>query len=152
MDKCYKYTKVAKIPNEIDGNKVHRIGSKLFRNTNIEKIDFGNKVSNIGFAAFARCNNLKKLIIPKNVKWISESAFANCKNLEEVIMEGATNICENAFYGCSNLKNVELPDTVLYIHENAFKNSNNIIFECNKDSYAEKYAKEHNIKVITKRK
>ena len=152
LDKCYKYTKVAKIPNEIEGNKVHRIGSKLFRNTNIEKIDFGNKVANIGFAAFARCNNLKKLIIPKNIKWISESAFANCKNLDEVIIEGATNICENAFYGCSNLKNVELPDTVLHIHENAFKNSNNIVFECNKDSYAEKYAKEHNIKVITKRK
>ena len=152
IDKCHNYTKDIKIPNEIKGYKVHRLGSKLFRKSNIETIDFGTSVANIGFATFARCNSLKKVIIPDNVKWLSESSFANCKNLDEVIIKGATNICENAFYGCSNLKNIEIPNSVLYIHDNAFKNSNNIVFKCNEDSYACKYAKEHNIKYITKRK
>ena len=147
IDKCHNYTKDIKIPNEIKGYKVHRLGSKLFRKSDIETIDFGTSVANIGFAAFAWCQGLTKLDIPSNIKWISDSAFAGCHNIETIkINDGLTNIGKNAFYGIDNLKTIFIPDSVKYIDDDAFKNTYDFTIICNKDSYAYEYAKNHNIK------
>ncbi len=51
----------------------------------------------------------------------------------------------NAFYGCKNLKEVTLPKEVTYIHEGEFSD-NKVTLYVSKDSYAHKYAVDHELK------
>ena len=81
------------------------------------------------------------------MKWISDSAFAECHNIEKIrLNEGVINIGKNAFYNNESLKIIYIPDSVKYIDENAFAKTYDFTIVCNKGSYAEKYAKQHNIK------
>lgn len=143
-----KDVKTITIPDKIKGYPVFRIGKKVFRTLNLEKVDFGKSVENIGRAAFARCSNLKELYIPKNVKWISDNAFSLCKSLEKVVVEeGLINIGYHAFYNCTNLKEVTLPKSLMTIDEDAFDKVKNLTVKCYKDSAAYNYAKERNFTI-----
>ena len=148
VDKYFHEKEKVVFPSEIDGYKVHRVGKRLYRkNENIKQIDFGKSLVNIGFAAFAWCQGLTELDIPSNVKWISDSAFAECHNIEKIrLNEGVINIGKNAFYNNKSLKIIYIPDSVKYIDENAFAKTYDFTIVCNKDSYAEKYARQNNIK------
>ncbi|MEG1726027.1 MAG: Mur ligase family protein, partial [Anaerovoracaceae bacterium] len=54
-------TKDVVIPDEIQGYPVHRITKRLFKDReNIETLDLGNTVENIGMGAFRGCTKLKK--------------------------------------------------------------------------------------------
>lgn len=136
------------IPDKINEYNVFKIARALFRkNENIKQIDFGKSLVNIGFAAFAWCQGLTELDIPSNVKWISDSAFAECHNIEKIrLNEGVINIGKNAFYNNKSLKIIYIPDSVKYIDENAFAKTYDFTIVCNKDSYAEKYSRQNNIK------
>ena len=52
------------------------------------------------------------------------------------------------FSNCSNLERIEIPSSVTYIGANALKGCPNVVIFGQKGSYAEKYAKENNIKFV----
>ena len=75
-----------------------------------------------------------------------------------IIQDGITFIGDDTFNGCILLKSIDIPNSVTYIGESIFCNSDLInvygnkfcssdliTIYGNKDSYAEQYAKKHNI-------
>ena len=110
-------------------NRIDAIGTSLFENTNLEKIEFPNichikkimanafsgsklqyvrlpdSLEKIGISAFQNCENLKDVKIPKSVKEIGAYAFSGCTKLSQslvqpfVVPETVEKIGENAFYG-----------------------------------------------------
>ena len=115
------------------------------------------KVSGIGNGAFANMSDLTSVTIQKGIKSIGDSAFAMCESLKSItIPSGVTSIDRDAFMGCSSLKSVTVPKSVTSFGEHALgfiydKNykpavKSDFIIECYKDSDAEKYAKDNNIK------
>ena len=106
-----------------------------------------NSVTSIGGFAFQSCKSLTSVNIPNSVTSIGEWAFDNCSNLESVtIPNSVTSIGEFAFNGCWNLESVTIPNSVTSIDDNAFSKGCTII--CEKDSAADKYAKENGNEII----
>lgn len=64
-----------------------------------------------------------------------------------IIQEGITEITSSGFMSCENLKECTIPDSVISIDNSAFYNCPNLVIKCNKNSYAEQFAKEHNIPI-----
>lgn len=82
------------------------------------------------------------------VRVIGDRAFEGCIYLEKIIdlYPTITTIGEKAFYGCTSLASAKIPDTVVKIGDSAFSNCAPwLVFECNKGSYAETYAKSYGI-------
>lgn len=97
---------------------------------------------------FAFCNNLKKITISKNVQNIKNNAIDNCENLEIIEIEnGIKEIDEYAINDCDKLSEIYIPDSVTKI-SGRIANSNKVTIHCNLNSYAQKYAEEHNYKYI----
>ena len=83
----------------------------------------GKAVTNIGFAAFNRCDSLMRVTIPDTVTSIGGAAFLHCGSLANVtIGAGVTYIGDNAFNSCVSLTGITLPDTLTRISEGAFYN------------------------------
>ncbi len=85
----------------------------------------GYPVTAIDVHAFSGCTFITEVTVPDTVKTIGDYAFAYC----------------------TTLTNVKIPSSVTSIGKNAFAYSNNIVVECEKGSYAEKYAKDNDIPV-----
>lgn len=136
-----------KLPNSINGLPVEMIGNAAFiNNKNIEEVELPEGLIRIRNFAFKN-SSLAKIKIGKNLKSVGKSAFRSCKNLEEVILpEGLLFIEYKAFAECENLKKVYIPDTVKKMSDLIFHNSKNVVIECKKDSYAEKYARKRKMK------
>ena len=62
-----------------------------------------------------------------------------------VIPDGVTVIGEHAFRYCESLKSITIPNSVTSINIEAFYGRANIMIQCNRNSYAEEYAKKNNI-------
>lgn len=113
----------------------------------------------------------KRLMLPGNVKTICENAFGKCENIEEVVMrDGVERIEKETFWNCVSLESVFIPASVKKIEKDAFLCCRNpadslgkakvlfgksAFFICPKltistpaGSYAERYAKAHNIPVV----
>mgnify|MGYP001623665331 FL=1 len=118
----------------------------------LESVDFGRNVKEIGQSAFQFCNSLEDIDIPSSVYRVGSFAFANCANLKEVDF-GGSEIAEiefgifyespslesvdlsgthieyvgnSAFYNCPSLSQVLLPDTVESIDVQAFCNCSSL--------------------------
>lgn len=116
---------------------------------NLTEIEVTPNVEIIGICTFDGCTNLEEIIISEGIKTIDKSAFQCCENLTNVtIPETVTSIEFNAFQGCTNLSIIYIPENVTYIDETAFDNCPNLTIYGVKGSYAERYAKENNIKFI----
>ena len=76
----------------------------------------------IGRKAFYGCSNVKKVLIERKTSTIESKAFAKCKNMSIIMPSGITAISDDAFDGASG-----------------------ITIYADKGSYAEKYAKKHNL-------
>ena len=64
-----------------------------------------------------------------------------------IISDGVKEIGIDAFEDCINLTRIKIPSSVTKI-ENAFNRNQNVVFEVEKDSYAESYAKKNNFSYI----
>ncbi|MDY6073720.1 MAG: leucine-rich repeat domain-containing protein [Eubacteriales bacterium] len=113
------------------------------------KYEIPEEIEIIGDIAFYGCKNLKEIKIPDGVKLLGDKAFEGCTNLDEIkIPDNVQSIGFNAFFRCINLKKINIPASVKYIGEEAFKYCNILIATVAKDSYAEKYCVENNIKYM----
>ena len=78
-------------------------------------------VTEIGYLAFYRCQELTAVTIPATVQAIDMYAFEDCSNLASVsLAEGLRSIGEYAFYLCSSISELEIPSTVTRIGYAAF--------------------------------
>ncbi|MDC7286270.1 leucine-rich repeat domain-containing protein [Blautia schinkii] len=83
------------------------------------------------------------------VEVIGRKAFYGCSNLKEIVLPTDLKRIETkAFFAITNLKEVRIPAGVTEIADDAFENCLYVTFSVTKGSYAESYAKEHNIDFI----
>ena len=107
----------------IFGDSVTEIGEGAFCDcTALQEIVIPNSVTKIGDDAFRDCTSLYEIDIPNSVTEIGNRAFCGCKSLEEIVIPNSvTEIGDDAFYNCMLLDEVIIPDSVTYIGPGAFK-------------------------------
>ena len=115
----------------------------------LESIVLPHSLRSIEDYAFSACRSLKTVVIPEGVRTIGSRAFGECRLLTEVkLPSGLESIDEGAFSDCPELREIHIPTTVTSIGENAFQNifgNQETVIHAPSGSYAEQYAKEHNI-------
>lgn len=137
-----------RIPNTVSNIPVFRLGRVSFRGkTNIENIDFGMSLKNIGVRAFEGCTGIKTITVPVNVLHVDEHAFCNCTNLTEISFKGVEHIEAGAFEGCTSLKKVCLPENCYHLDENVFEGCSGFTIY-SKSKYVQKWAEEHSCQFI----
>ena len=113
----YGKSKTVKVPSEIDGHKVVKIGVD-YTDDFIEAFDGGE---NYGFS---KNKYVKKIIVPNTVTQIAMGSFSDCPNLISVNLgTGIDTISLLLFDNCKKLKSIKLPSSVTDIEELAFRNS-----------------------------
>lgn len=141
---------------------VEKIGNYAFENIKtLKKITLSEGVKKIGQTCFGENTSLTEINLPSSLKVISVGAFGLCPSLEKVtISEGVERIEANAFVNCEKLKEIHIPSSVTFIQNeseeasSAFKSYStesgiiNVTIYAPKGSYAEKYAKQENIKFV----
>jgi hypothetical protein len=147
------------------------IGNYAFRDGFLQSIHIPDSVSKIGDGAFLKCEPLQTVCIPDRVTEICDFLFTSCMELRSVnipnavtrigksafmgcvslssiqIPDSVLRIGSYAFAGCSSLKSIDIPNRVTVIEEHAFQNCPKLTIHCSRSSYAEKYAKEHRIRI-----
>jgi len=100
---------------------VKSIADYAFNGSGLVSISIPDGVTNIGYAAFARCADLISVMISESVTTIGKNAFGNCTSLTTInIPESITSIEENTFWGCTSLISMTIPESVRGINKNAF--------------------------------
>lgn len=123
----FDFSKSNEFPNCITHivipDKVTSIGYGAFAYyTGLVDVTIPNTVISIGSAAFTACTSLTNINLPESLKEIDEYAFSESGLTDVIIPEGVIKIGRDAFYK-SNLKSVNIPKSVAYIGPNAFPKS-----------------------------
>ena len=150
-----------------------KIDSCSFQNCRLlEVLVLPPKTKEISYSAFAGCVRLKTVELSKGLKIIQNGAFRECEELESVTFaKGLKTIGDHAFDHCVTLKTLQFPDTLeeigvgafsyckalteVYLGVNtvkigdfAFNHCEALTIHAPAGSYAEQYAKEHNIPFV----
>lgn len=151
-------------------NRIEQIPDlALSRCYSLETVSIPQSVKSIGDDAFEWCGALRKIKLPENLESIGLYAFRDCDSLKSIVLpQKITSIECGTFYGCGSLVELDLPTNIEVIVNSAFKDCTsleriNIYEKCTqigdtafegcdkltiygiKGSYAEQYAKKHNI-------
>ena len=98
------------------------VRNRYYNNT-INKVEFGNNVTSIGYNAFNGCYSLTSLTIPSSVTSIGNRVFNNCNSLSSLtIPSGVTSIEADTFNGCNSLSSIAIPSSVTSIGTYVFYN------------------------------
>ena len=62
-----------------------------------------------------------------------------------IIPDGVTSLGKCVFSYCENLKSITIPSSATFIGDPVFNYCENVMIQCNRNSYAEEYAKKNNI-------
>ena len=140
--------------------------------SSLTKIELPDKLKLIGTSVFKGCSRLSVLILPKNVSKISAGFAANCVALKELrlsdkireipynLLDGCVSLEELylpekckiinnfAFNGLKALKRIHIPGATDKIGYDAVADCPNLTICAPAGSYAEQYAKEHNIPFV----
>ncbi len=127
-------------------DSVTSIGDYAFHDcSSLTSIHIPDSVTSIGGGAFGGCSSLTSIHIPDSVTSIG-TAFGGCSSLTSIhIPEGVTSIGNHAFSSCRSLTSIYIPDSVTSIGDGAFWNCSSFTIYGSKNSYAETFAKDHNI-------
>lgn len=136
------------IPDRIEGIPVARIGKEAFKGSPLTSVSLPNTLYNIGEGAFASCEDLVRIDLPISLKIVERDAFNSCVSLKEIILpDGTTHLGAGAFYNCKLLESVLVPESVRMIEADCFEGCSDMLtLLCVPGSFAERYAKEHNIR------
>jgi len=116
---------------------------------NIKRIVLPDSVKNIGNCAFEGCMCLKEIVLAKDLTNISSGCFAVCESLVSIaIPESVKSIGKRAFIRCTSLHEVIIPNGVQKFESRCFEDCPNLTIHAPAGSYAEQYAKEHNLPVV----
>lgn len=135
-----------KIPTEIDGKKVTKIGNSAFKGSILQGIKLPDTVTEIDSLAFHSCSSLVEVELNEGLVTIGNAAFFNCVSLYEIDFPSTLeSIGDNCFYSTpwlylqrqkdedfiivgdgylfaykGNKAKVEIPDTVRIIGSYSF--------------------------------
>lgn len=153
------------------GSSLKTIGESAFQLcTSLSEIELPDGIESIGYMAFSTTPSLQainlpaslqfidagafvfsgltEVSIPGSIKTVTYECFANCASLTKVtIGEGITFLEEGAFRECDLLEEVYLPTSLEECELNIFHGYQKATVICASGSFAESYAKEHNMKV-----
>ena len=141
FENCTGLTKVV-LPNTLQ-----RIYSDAFAYcTNLAEINIPDGVVFLDDHAFRDCAHLKEIILPASVRTVGLAAFSSCTELKSVLFsEGITTLGNYIFRNCANLQTVALPASVSSMGIGVFSGCSNLAIHAPAGSYAEAYAKKHDI-------
>ncbi len=97
------------IPDTIEGKPVACIGRKAFQKMDMTSVTMPNTVTDIGYMAFYKCENLISVKLSDNLQGIGEKAFAECTSLKEFKIPKGAGYGEAMLQGCDALETLELP-------------------------------------------
>lgn len=143
------------IPNYINGIRIKKIGTRIFKDKNIKKLNISNGIEEIAYLgfqyglnelegdlvipdsitslpveAFQYCGANGKLILGRNLKTIGNYAFRACSNLKGdlIIPDSVEEIGASAFSSCSSLNGtLQIGKNVKNIGNNAFSSCSNLV-------------------------
>ena len=131
-------------------NSLKSIGEQAFDDCEwLLEVDLPDSVTDLGDAVFSRCSRLNKVKLPSQISAIPKEFFRDCVKLSDVVIpDSVTTIETEAFKNCKKLASVVIPKNVISIDESAFVgcNTKSLVIHGICGSYAEQFAKEHNIK------
>lgn len=110
--------------------EVTEIDREAFFGSNIQSVTMGDKVTRIGYRAFAY-SSVVSAVIGKEVT-IGDFAFYDCPRLTEVTIgngeapENYTYIGQSAFHHCTSLSSIVLGKSVRWIYPSAFYDCQNL--------------------------
>ena len=108
-----------------------------------------NKVTEIGFGAFRDSNTVRRIVVPEGVMEVSGYAFENCKKLQSVTLPSTLQEIDwNTFARCPELKEVHISGNTNRIDPNAISSCPKLTIYAPAGSYAETYAREHDIPFV----
>ena len=128
-------------------SSVHSVAcSDGIRGNNITKIVFGENSETIFAFPIKCCPKLEEVTLPDTIKYFEFDMFSACIGLKRVKLPSKLEyIGHGSFFNCKALEELDIPDSVNYI-EDSFRMCPNLTLIVGKDSYAQKYAEENNIK------
>jgi len=128
---------------------------------NLKKIIIPSSVIEIGDAIFSNCTHLENIEIQNTEYYLIQDEILFNKSKTKLVQclpctqkqsyeipDSVIEIGEAAFYGFSSFKSIFVPNSVKLIGDYAFSNCKNLTIYVKMFSYAQKYAKEHNIPFI----
>ena len=155
-------------------NGVENIGRNAFENcVALEYIELPESVLRIGPSAFSNCYALENITLPMELKYLCHGAFLDCARLSRIDFPGGINSISDVLFGgcasmtsfsvpwnveaieshafshCTNLEYIEIPASVKEISNDAFWLSDKVTIVTSSGSYAEEYAWENGIPVVT---
>jgi len=161
------------VPLQIDGKTVRAVGERTFEGckdmtgvvipngikeigdfafndcSSLVYISLPNTITEIAGFVFDDCISLVDILIPDSVTKIGVCSFYGCNSLQSIVLpDGVTSIGNRAFGRCRELSSITIPDSVISIGDLVFEgNSSSLVIYTPQGSFAEKYAKDKNIKV-----
>ena len=113
----------------------------------IKSISMPKSLVSIGSFAFYYCTSLEEVDVPVNVTSLGISAFGGCQNLKKVILpDSLKTIPSSLFEYCSSLESLVIPEGITDIYDtSAFSYCPSLTLQVKKGSYAEAFAKDHDI-------
>ena len=126
---------------------LEKIRAAAFYGCHIRNLTIPDSVTEIeGTETFMACGSLESVVLSKNLTEIPDSAFYGCTSLKEVVIpDKVMKIDHAAFGGCSLLSSVTIPESVETIADSAFSRSSSVTIYGVAGSYAETFAKQHDI-------
>ena len=98
------------------------ISSNAFERTGLTSLFVPSTVTELGFAAFSRCQGLTSATVNANVKTLSDDLFSECSALQSVsVGSPVTRIGDNTFALCMALESFSVPTGVTQIGKSAFE-------------------------------
>lgn len=111
------------IPEKYDGQLITTIGAGAFANMSIKYVTLPKTVTQIGEAAFYKCEYLLDINVTASVTTIGKFAFADCSRLASTVdLSGVNIIYSNTFANCAAISQVVFGEQLTEIGENAFIN------------------------------
>ncbi len=138
-----------KIPSEIDGYKVTKIGNSAFsRATNAYRVIIPEGVTDIEDFAFDGAYSIESVILPNSLESIGAYAFRTCPIKSITIPDNVKSIGYFAFGAFKTLTNVKLGKGIEKLGVNAFYKTDELVISGYIDTIAFNYAKKNDIKFI----